>query len=89
MYKYNDTKRDIPNTFDPVSANKFFSIPIIIHLISRGRFKREDLPENVLKRVDAEIKYIRETQVDDVLAELDRKHKILEEKIKENKPISE
>jgi len=88
MYKYRDSKEDVPNTFDPVSSNKFFSIPVIIHLISRGRFKREDLPEDVLKRVDAEIKYIRETQVDGVLAELDRKHKILEEKINQNKPIS-
>ncbi len=63
MYRYKDTKRNIPNTFDPVSANKFFSVPILIWNISKGFVKREDIPDGVLKRVDAEIEFIRKTQV--------------------------
>jgi len=63
MYRYKDTKRNIPNTFDPVSANKFFSVPILIWNISKGFVKREDIPDDVLKRVDAEIEFIRKTQV--------------------------
>ena len=64
MYLYRDTKHDIPNTFDPVTANKFFSVPILIWNISKGYVKREDIPADVLKRVDAEIKFVRETQVE-------------------------
>jgi len=64
MYFHRDTKHDIPNTFDPASANKFFSVTIIIWSISRGWIKREDVPPDVLKRVDAEIKFVRETQVE-------------------------
>ncbi len=64
MYFHLDTKHDIPNTFDPVSANKFFSVTIIIWSISKGYVKREDIPADVLKRVDAEIKFVRKTQVE-------------------------
>jgi len=64
MYLYRDTKQDIPNTFDPVSVNKFFSVPILIWNISKGYVKREDIPVDVLKRVDAEIKFVSETQVE-------------------------
>ncbi len=64
MYQYRDTKKDIPNTFDPVSANKFFSVPILIWNITQELVKREDIPADVLKRVDAEIQFIRETQVE-------------------------
>ena len=63
MYHYRDTKRDIPNTFDPISENKFFSVPILIWNISKGFVKRENIPADVLKRVDAEIKFILKTQV--------------------------
>jgi len=64
MYYHKDIERDIPNTFDPVSANKFFSVPILIWNISKGFVKRKDVPADVLKRVDAEIKFVRETQVE-------------------------
>jgi len=57
MYWYRDTKHDIPNTFDPISINKFFSVPIVIHTIDRGWVKRKDVPDDVLKRVDAEIRF--------------------------------
>jgi len=57
MYWYRDTKQNIPNTFDPVSANKFFSVPILIWNIDRGFVKREDVPADALKRVDDETKF--------------------------------
>jgi len=63
MYLYRDTKHDIPNTFDSVSANKFFSVKILIWNLTQGYVKREDIPADVLKRVDAEIQFIMETQV--------------------------
>ncbi len=63
MYKYRDTKRDIPNTFDPLSENKDFCIAEIIFMIDRGFLRRNILPTDVLKRVDAELKFIDETQV--------------------------
>ena len=65
MYCYRDTERDIPNTFDPVSANKFLSVPILIWNLSKGHINRKDLSEDILKRVDAEIKFVRETQVEE------------------------
>ncbi len=64
MYLYRDIKKNIPNTFDPVSANKFFSVPILIWNITQEYVNREDIPVDVLKRVDAEIKFVRETQVE-------------------------
>ncbi len=64
MYQYRDTKKDIPNTFDSVSANEFFSVPILIWNITNGLVKRENIPTDVLKRVDAEIQFIKETQVE-------------------------
>ena len=64
MYFYRDTKEDIPNTFAPdIIENKVFSIPVIIYLLDKGFMKREDVPTDVLKRVDAEIKFILKTQV--------------------------
>jgi len=63
MYFHLDTKHDIPNTFDSVSVNKFFSVPILIWNITNGYVKREDIPADVLKRVNDEIKFIMETQV--------------------------
>ncbi len=57
MYWYRDCERDIPNTFDPVSANKFFNIPILIWKISKGFVKRENVPAYILRRVDAEIEF--------------------------------
>ncbi len=59
MYWYRDNKEDIPNTFDPASANKFFSVPILIWIISKGWIKREDIPADVLKRVDDEIAFVK------------------------------
>ena len=64
MYFHLDTKHDIPNTFDPETGNKFFSVVEIIYCISKGYVKREDIPDDVLKIVDAEIKFVRETQVE-------------------------
>jgi len=64
MYLHRDTKEDIPNTFVPESANKFFTVVEVIYCISKGYVKREDVPADVLKRVDAEIKFVRETQVE-------------------------
>ena len=63
MYKYRDKKQDIPNTFDSKCSNKFFSVPMLIYNLGRGWIKREDLPHDVLKRIDAEIKFLRETKV--------------------------
>jgi len=64
MYFYRDTKEDIPNTFAPdIIENKVFSIPVIIYLLDKGFMKREDVPTDVLKRVDAEIEFILKTQV--------------------------
>jgi len=58
MYWYRDTKQDIPNTFTPDNiVNKVFSIPVVINLIDKGFMKREDVPDDVLKRVDAEEKF--------------------------------
>ena len=64
MYLHRDTKEDIPNTFDPETSNKFFSVVEVIYCISKGWVKRKDVPADVLKRVDAEIKFVRETQVE-------------------------
>ena len=64
MYYHKDIERDIPNTFDPECANKFFTVVEVIYCISKGYVKREDVPADVLKRVDAEIKFVRETQVE-------------------------
>jgi len=64
MYYHKDIERDIPNTFDPVCANKFFTVVEVIYCISKGFVKRKDVPADVLKRVDAEIKFVRETQVE-------------------------
>ena len=65
MYKYRDTGRDIPNTFNTdLLENKDYCIPEIIFILDRGFIKREDLPADVLERVDAEIKFIMETQVE-------------------------
>ena len=63
MYKYRDKKQDIPNTFDKMFDNKFFSVPMLIYNLGRGWIKREDLPHDVLKRIDAEIEFIIKTQV--------------------------
>jgi len=64
MYYYRDTKRDIPNTFAPdIIENKVFSIPVIIYLLDKGFMKRDCVPNDVLKRVDAEIEFILKTQV--------------------------
>jgi len=64
MHWYRDTKTDIPNTFAPdVIENKVFSIALVINLIDKGFVKREDVPADVLKRVDTEIGFIMETQV--------------------------
>ena len=64
MYKYRDTKRDIPNTFDTeLTENKFFCVAEVIFMIDRGFVKRKDVPKDVLKRVDAEIEFILKTQV--------------------------
>jgi len=63
MCLHRDTKEDIPNTFDHESANKFFTVVEVIYCISKGYVKRKDVPADVLKRVDAEIKFVRETQV--------------------------
>jgi len=64
MYFYRDTKEDIPNTFAPdIIENKVFSIPVIIYLLDKGFMKREDVPTDVLKRVDTEIEFILKTQV--------------------------
>jgi len=64
MYFYRDNKEDIPNTFAPdIIENKVFSIPVIIYLLDKGFMKREDVPTDVLKRVDAEIEFILKTQV--------------------------
>ena len=58
MYWYRDTKQDIPNTFAPdIIENKVFSIPVVINLIDKGFMKREDVPDDVLKRVDDETKF--------------------------------
>jgi len=57
MYWYRDTKQDIPNTFDSLTENKFFSIPVIIYILDREWIKRNDIPDDVLKRVDEEIKF--------------------------------
>ena len=58
MYWYRDRKKDIPNTFAPdIIENKVFSIPIVINLIDKGFIKRKDVPVDVLKRVDTEIKF--------------------------------
>ena len=55
MYLYRDTKEDIPNNFAPdLIENKVFSIPVIIFLLDKGFMKRECVPPDVLKRVDAE-----------------------------------
>ena len=55
MYLYRDTKEDIPNNFAPdLIENKVFSIPVIIFLLDKGFMKRECVPSDVLKRVDAE-----------------------------------
>jgi len=64
MYYHKDIEQDIPNTFDPESGNEFFSVIEVINSISNGYVKREDIPADVLKRVDAEIKFVRETQVE-------------------------
>ena len=61
MYKYKDTKRDIPNTFAQDMDNEDFCIPEIISIIGKGWIQREDVPPDVLKRVDAEIEFIRKT----------------------------
>ena len=66
MYWYRDRKKDIPNTFDPVSANKFFSVPILIWIIDKGYVKREDVSADVLKRVDAEIKFQQDPTVKNI-----------------------
>lgn len=64
MYSYRDTERDIPNTFgSDVIENKTYCIPEVIFLIDRGFIKRENVPADVLKRVDAELKFIDETQI--------------------------
>ena len=64
MYKYRDTKRDIPNSFAPDMDNVDFCIPEIISIIGKGCVERKDVPHDVLKRVDAEIEFIRKTQVE-------------------------
>ena len=65
MYLYRDTEENIPNTFAPdLIENKTFSIPVIIFLLDKGFMERECVPTDVLKRVDAEIKFVRETQVE-------------------------
>ncbi len=64
MYYHKDVKEDIPNTFDPESGNKFFSVTEVIYCISAGYVKRKNIPDDVLKRVDAEIQFVRETQVE-------------------------
>jgi len=64
MYFYRDTKEDIPNTFaSDIIENKVFSIPVIIYLLDKGFMKRDCVPADVLKRVDAEIEFILKTQV--------------------------
>ncbi len=62
MYYYRDTERDIPNTFgSDVIENKTYCIPEVIFLIDRGFIKRKDVSADVLKRVDAELKYLATT----------------------------
>ena len=64
MYYYRDTKRDIPNNFAPdIIENKDFCIPEIISFLDDRFMKREDVPTDVLKRVDAELEFILKTQV--------------------------
>jgi len=59
MYLHRDTKEDIPNTFDPETSNKFFAVVEVIWIISKGWIKREDIPADVLKRVDDEIAFVK------------------------------
>jgi len=64
VYYYRDTKRDIPNNFtSDLIENKDFCIAEVIFLIDRGFVKRENVPTDVLNRVDAEIEFILKTQV--------------------------
>jgi len=64
MYLYRDNKEDIPNTFAPdLIENKVFSIPVIIFLLDKGFMKRDCIPADILKRVDAELEFIEETQI--------------------------
>ena len=66
MYYYRDTERNIPNTFAPdIIENEDFCIPEIIAFLDEGFMKRDDIPADILKRVDAEIKFINETQVEE------------------------
>jgi len=65
MYKRRDTERDIENNFAPdLIENKVFTITEIIYLLDKGFMKRDCVPADVLKRVDAEIKFVRETQIE-------------------------
>jgi len=67
MYWYRDTKQDIPNTFAPdIIENKVFSIPIVIYLIDKGFVKREDVPDDILKRVYAEIRFQQDPTVKNI-----------------------
>jgi len=61
---FRDVKRDIPNTFNKdLLENKDYCITEIIYLLDNDFIKRKDLTDDVLKRVDAEIEFIMETQV--------------------------
>ena len=59
MYKRRDTERDIENNFAPdLIENKDFTITEIIHLLDKGFMKRDCVPTDILKRVDAENEFI-------------------------------
>ncbi|MCP6727110.1 MAG: hypothetical protein KJI69_03740 [Patescibacteria group bacterium] len=58
-YKHRDTEQNIPNNFAPdLIENKIFSIPVIIYLLDKGFMKRDCVPADVLKRVNAENEFI-------------------------------
>ena len=60
MRWYRDTKQDIPNTFAPdIIENEDFCIPEIIAFLDEGFMKRDDIPADILKRVDAEMEFQR------------------------------
>ena len=68
MYKFKDTKHDIPNTFAPNLRNKEFSVPELITNIGKGWIKRESIPKHILERIDKEIEFVRETQAKEITA---------------------
>jgi len=65
MYEWTDTKRNIKNTFAPdLIAKGTYCMQEIIYLVTKGFMKRDCVPPDILKRMDAEIKFVRETLVE-------------------------